>query len=96
MERAGKAYSLSQLAARVQRWQRLLPDLDVGRVASRDVAILDADISAALRAVVVLVEVFPGRDVVAIVSKAPRLLWCDDLVARCVCARGRPWHWTGW
>ena len=48
----------------------------------KDVGLLDADVNKALVNMVCLVEAFPGRDLVSLVSRQPRLLWCDDLKPR--------------
>jgi len=74
--------SLEQLSAKIQRWQRVLPDVNIARLAVNDPDIFYADISTGLRAVIVLVEVMPGRDVMSMVSKQPKLLWQEDLAGR--------------
>lgn len=60
LQEAGKVASLEQLAARVSRLQRVLPEADIGAMVAKDSAILDVDSRLAIRNMVVLVEAFPG------------------------------------
>lgn len=78
----GKTYTTNQCAAKVQRWQRVLPDCDIAEMAVKDSGLLDADISKALLNMICLVEAFPGRDLVQLVVRQPRLLWAEDLRGR--------------
>eukprot|EP00798_Chlamydomonas_sp_ICE-L_P028649 gene28649-31819_t len=78
----GRSYTLSQLSSKVSRWTRVLPDVDVGRMAFKDSLILDADVGLGLVNMIKLVEAFPGRDIISMLVKQPRLLWCEDLVPR--------------
>lgn len=82
LQEAGKVASLEQLAARVSRLQRVLPEADIGAMVAKDSAILDVDSRLAIRNMVVLVEAFPGKDLVSILSRQPRLLYCADLPER--------------
>jgi hypothetical protein len=60
--------SMSQLAARLERWQRVLPGLNVASMAAADSQLLHADISDALRSLITLVAWFPGRYAATIFS----------------------------
>lgn len=78
----GRTYTTAQLGAKVQRWQRVLPEADIGWLAARDPHLLDADVNAALLNMIVLVEAFPGHDLMSLLLKQPRLLWTEELRAR--------------
>ena len=78
----GRMYTTAQLGAKVQRWQRVLPEVDIGGLASRDPHLLDADVNTAFLNIIVLVEAFPGQDVMSLLVKQPRLLWTEELRTR--------------
>jgi len=82
IDASGRSYTLQQLTSKVQRWQRVLPDVDIATLASKDFQLLDADINRALLNMITLVELFPGRDIVSLLVRQPRLLWCEDLGGR--------------
>ncbi|GAX84467.1 hypothetical protein CEUSTIGMA_g11887.t1 [Chlamydomonas eustigma] len=78
----GQTYTMNQLSSKVLRWQRLLPDADIGSLMARDPGILDADVNSALLNMIALVEAFPGLEIMALLIRQPRLLWSDDLRSR--------------
>lgn len=82
LDAKGKTYTTNQCAAKVQRWQRVLPDCDIAGMAVKDSGLLEADINGALVNLVCLVEAFPGRDLVQLVARQPRLLWAENLRGR--------------
>jgi len=45
MKAMGRFYSRGQLSAKVQRWQRVLPEMDIGSLTAKDPMLLDADVS---------------------------------------------------
>ncbi|KAG1669747.1 hypothetical protein FOA52_001576 [Chlamydomonas sp. UWO 241] len=69
----GACHTTNQLSSKIQRLQRVLPDVDIAAMASKDAGVLDADISAALLNVICLVEAFPGTDVVSLLVRQPRI-----------------------
>ncbi|KAL6748215.1 hypothetical protein V8C86DRAFT_2884581 [Haematococcus lacustris] len=75
----GSGWTLAQLAAKLQRWQRVLPGIPVARLLQRDPDLLTADLNTGLQALITLVNLLPGRDVTSMVSQLPRLLWLTDL-----------------
>ena len=79
---SGRSYSTEVCSAKVQRWQRILPDADIGSLIVKDVGLLEADVNQALFNMIILVDNFPGRDLVSLISRQPRLLWCEDLKMR--------------
>ncbi|GFH22238.1 uncharacterized protein HaLaN_19669, partial [Haematococcus lacustris] len=83
----GGGWTLGQLAAKLQRWQRVLPGIPVARLLQRDPDLLNADLNTGLQALITLVNLLPGRDVTSMVSQLPRLLWLTDLeqqLAQCL------------
>lgn len=74
--------STPQLTASVQRWRRVLPDVDIAELALKDCQLLLADVTAAVRNIVEMVTFLPQKDVISMIRKQPRLLWCDDLPQR--------------
>ena len=49
------------LAAKMVRWRRMLPGVDVARVVAKDCAVLSADLGWAMRSLIMLVERMPRR-----------------------------------
>lgn len=82
MKRSSHVFSVPQLAAIMQRWQRVLPEMDVAELAFRDVEMLSADVRLAIRNLVVIISAFPGKSVFSILRRTPKLLWCEDLPQR--------------
>lgn len=75
-------FSTEQLSASLQRWRRVLPDVDVVELVYKDCQLLLADVTAAVRNIVELVTFMPNKDVISMIRKQPRLLWCEDLPER--------------
>lgn len=83
LQARGRTYTMNQVSAKVQRLRRLLPDADIASWALRDSRLLDiTDMNTALLNMICLVEAFPGRDIVMLLARQPRLLWCEDLRER--------------
>eukprot|EP00967_Tisochrysis_lutea_P118684 scaffold193069_cov27-Tisochrysis_lutea.AAC.1 len=51
------------LAAKMIRWRRVLPGIDVARVVAKDCAVLSADLGWAMRCLIMLVERMPRSEV---------------------------------
>ena len=51
MKAMGRYYSRGQLSAKVQRWQRLLPEMDIGSLTAKDPLLLDADVGVSVLSV---------------------------------------------
>ncbi|KAG2493031.1 hypothetical protein HYH03_008694 [Edaphochlamys debaryana] len=83
LEESGRRYSLEQLSAKVQRLQRVLPDVDLAAMVDRDTELLEVDPGLAIRNMVVLVSCFPGKDMALLLARQPRLLREPELQARC-------------
>lgn len=75
----GRSYTINQVSSKVQRLRRVLPDADIASLASKDPQLLDVDMNTALMNMICLVEAFPGKDIMLLLARQPRLLWCDDL-----------------
>jgi len=75
-------HTLEMLAAKMIRWRRVLPGIDVARVVAKDCAVLSADLGWAMRCLIMLVERMPRRDVMGMIPKQPRILWSADLPER--------------
>jgi len=82
LQRSGRMYSTNQLQSKLTRLQRVLPNADIASMAAKDVGLLDADINTALLNMICLVEAFPGRDVMSLLARQPRLLWAADMRER--------------
>ncbi|KXZ55120.1 hypothetical protein GPECTOR_3g272 [Gonium pectorale] len=82
IEDSGRAYSVEQLTAKLQRLGRILPGADLAQLVERELAVLDVDPGLAIRNMVVLVESFPGKQVAELVARQPRLLTAPDLPER--------------
>jgi hypothetical protein len=78
----GRSYTMNQLSSKMQRWQRVLPDADIGSLTAKDPHLLDADVNTALINMIALVEAFPGKDIMPVLAKQPKLMWTDDLRPR--------------
>jgi hypothetical protein len=52
---------MSQLAARLDRWQRVLPGVNPAKLAATDAQLLHADVSEGLKALITLIAELPGR-----------------------------------
>ena len=48
MKAMGHYYSRGQLSAKVQRWQRVLPEMDIGSLTAKDPQLLDADVGSGM------------------------------------------------
>lgn len=82
LQTQGRNYTLQQLSSKVSRWGRVLPDTDIAALALKDSRFLDADVGSGLNNMIRLIEAFPGKDVISMLVKQPRLLWCADLSTR--------------
>jgi len=49
------------LAAKMIRWRRILPGIDVAHLVAKDCAVLTADLGCAMRCLIMLVERMPSR-----------------------------------
>eukprot|EP00955_Chlamydomonas_euryale_P067833 359944-Chlamydomonas_euryale.AAC.1 len=82
MRSRGRVYSTNQLSSKLTRLRRVLPEADVASMAAKDPGLLDADINTCLLNVITLVEAFPGRDVMTLLARQPRLLLVPDMRER--------------
>lgn len=70
-------FSIAAIGAKLQRWQRVLVDVDVVRLLQKDASLLERDVNLAVMNLIQLVDKLPGRDMNSLISRQPRLLWCE-------------------
>lgn len=79
---SGRCYTTEQLSNKMERLQSVLPDADIAALALKDLALLDCDMSTALVNMICLVEAFPGKDIMSLLVRQPKLLWVTDMRQR--------------
>jgi hypothetical protein len=72
---------IATIAAKMNRLYRILPEANIPLMIHKDTSVLDLDVSAAVRNLVLLVGIFESGDVVDMVTKEPCLLAMSNLEA---------------
>lgn len=82
------------LYAKLQRLRRLLPEVDVVRMAIKEPRVLEMDLTLATGNLIMLLEALPGQDISAAVAEFPRALMMRDLRERLDVTLGRLTEWS--
>mmetsp|Transcript_7069 Transcript_7069/g.19969 ORF Transcript_7069/g.19969 Transcript_7069/m.19969 type:complete len:257 (-) Transcript_7069:446-1216(-) len=82
------------LFAKLQRLRRLLPEVDVVKMAVKDPRVLQMDIAAATQNLVDLVQALPGQDISAAITGFPAALAMPDLRRRLDITLDRLHFWS--